>query len=223
MAGILNRFTEIMSANINALLDKCEDPSKMIDQKLREAIKDLAEVKEQTKSVLADEKQAQRNYDAAMEDVSKEHKLAVNAMKAGDEEAASKFLASEKTLQQKADSYEVTLNAAKANSAKMREMYNKLATDIDTMKSRRNNIKATMSVAKATNKINEMRSPKDYGSKFDDYEQKAQRMLDEANAGVELDEEPKDELQELREKYSSSSSSVSSDELDALRKECGME
>ena len=46
--GILTRFTDIMKSNINALLDKCEDPAKMIDQTLRDLREDLAEVKKET-------------------------------------------------------------------------------------------------------------------------------------------------------------------------------
>ena len=42
--GILQRFSDIVSANVNALLDKAEDPGKMIDEYLRKATKDLAEV-----------------------------------------------------------------------------------------------------------------------------------------------------------------------------------
>ena len=43
--SILSRFNDIIKANINALLDKAEDPAKMIDQYLREMTDDLAEVK----------------------------------------------------------------------------------------------------------------------------------------------------------------------------------
>ena len=46
--GILSRFTDIISANINALLDKAENPEKMIDEYLRRAMEDLAEVKQET-------------------------------------------------------------------------------------------------------------------------------------------------------------------------------
>ncbi|HAY98220.1 MAG TPA: phage shock protein A, partial [Mesotoga sp.] len=42
---ILDRFNDIIKSNVNALLDKMENPSKMIDQYLRELTEDLAEVK----------------------------------------------------------------------------------------------------------------------------------------------------------------------------------
>ena len=53
--GVLQRFSDIMAANINALLDKAEDPEKMIDQTLRKLREDLAEVKKETANVIANE------------------------------------------------------------------------------------------------------------------------------------------------------------------------
>ena len=52
MAGIIKRFSDIMSANLNALLDKAEDPEKMIDQYLRNLESDLGKVKAETASVI---------------------------------------------------------------------------------------------------------------------------------------------------------------------------
>ena len=43
--GIIARFRDIMAANINALLDKAEDPEKMIDQLMRDLVDNLADVK----------------------------------------------------------------------------------------------------------------------------------------------------------------------------------
>ena len=52
--GILARFKDIMSANINALLDKCEDPAKMIDEYMRQLTEELADVKKETAGVMAE-------------------------------------------------------------------------------------------------------------------------------------------------------------------------
>ena len=54
MAGIFERLGDILSANINAMLDKAEDPGKMVDQYLRNAKEDLAEVRKNTAGVMAD-------------------------------------------------------------------------------------------------------------------------------------------------------------------------
>ena len=69
--GVLSRFKDIMSANINSLLDKAEDPEKMVDQILRNLNKDLANVKEETAEIMADEKKAKRDLDEVNAEVAK--------------------------------------------------------------------------------------------------------------------------------------------------------
>ena len=61
--AILERFSDIISANINALIDKMENPAKMIDQYLRDMMEDLAEVKRSTAGVMAEETRTKRLVD----------------------------------------------------------------------------------------------------------------------------------------------------------------
>ena len=68
--GILARFKAIMEANLNALLDKAEDPEKMVDQILRDLQDDLGKVKAETAGIMAEEARAQRVYDEAVDEVS---------------------------------------------------------------------------------------------------------------------------------------------------------
>ena len=67
--GILKRFKDIMSANINAMLDKAEDPEKMIDQYLRDLQEDLRNVKSETATVMADETRCKRALDDCDADI----------------------------------------------------------------------------------------------------------------------------------------------------------
>jgi len=58
--SIFKRAKDIMAANMNALFDSWEDPAKMVDQHLRNLAKDLAEVKQATAGVMAEETRANR-------------------------------------------------------------------------------------------------------------------------------------------------------------------
>ena len=71
MANILKRFGDIMSANINALLDKAEDPEKMVDQYLRNLESDLGKVKAETAAVMAEETKCKRQLDECNEEIAK--------------------------------------------------------------------------------------------------------------------------------------------------------
>ena len=97
--GILDRFSTIVKANINALLDKAEDPSKMIDQYLTELMESLAEVKKETAGVMAEESRTRAKVEANRAEVQKYADLAKKALQAGNDGDARVFIAKKQQLE----------------------------------------------------------------------------------------------------------------------------
>jgi phage shock protein A len=225
--GILSRFTDIISANINALLDKAEDPAKMVDQYLRKMSDDLAEVKRETAGVMAEESRTKRLVDENSKEVAKYESLAVKALTAGNEDDARVFLTKKQELEDLGVSLQTAYAAAHENAVKMRQLHDKLVKDINTLNSRRQAIKAKVSVAKTQERINKLGASADKleGSMgaFQRMEAKADQMLDQASARAELDAQPADEAQALEDKYKVTDVNASvEDELVALKKKLGL-
>ena len=118
---IISRFTDIMKSNINALLDKCEDPAKMIDQTLRDLREDLAEVKKETANIIADAKSANRQVKECEEEITKYTTAAQNALKAGNEDDARTLIAKKQQYENNLVSYKKTQELTQANADKMRQ------------------------------------------------------------------------------------------------------
>ena len=228
MAGILERFKTIMSSNINALLDKMEDPEKMIDQYLRDMEKDLGSVKAETVAVMAQESAVKRKVTECEDEIKKMESYAKKALQAGNEADARMFLEKKESIKIKLESLEKEKMIAVENSLKMREMHDKLTSDIQKLNAKRNEIKSKIKMAKSAQKINSMTSSTGISGKMDSFnsiEEKVDRMLDEANASIELNSSKKDEVDDLMKKYDSvepESSSAVDEELERLKKEMGL-
>lgn len=225
--GILKRFGDIMSANINALLDKAEDPEKMIDQCLRDLESDLGKVKAETAAIMADEQRAKRELDECTAEVNKMQAYAEKALMAGNEEDARTFLTKKAELANKQASLQQAYDLSAANSQKMRQMHDKLIKDINDLNSRRDAIKAKVRVAKAQERINEMGNSMGNAeasmSAFDRMEAKANSMLDKANAMAELNSSSdKKAMDDLTAKYDSAPTAAVEDELAALKAKMGL-
>ena len=228
--GILDRFTSIVKANINELLDKAEDPEKMVDQYLREMTESLAEVREATAGVMAEEKRCKKLVDENMAEMTKYEELARKALAAGNEADARVFLAKKQELAGRAEGLTVAYEGAAAheNAVKMRQMHDKLVADIEELNARKATIKAKAAVAKTQSKVNEMTSAGDRAegarSAFDRMEAKADEMLDRANAVAELSEQPADPTEDLAKKYAAAGAEAAvDDDLARLKKEMGLE
>lgn len=226
--GILTRFKDIMSANINALLDKAEDPEKMIDQYLRNLEKDLGEVKAETASVMAEEARTKRELAECKEQIAKMQSYAEKALLAGNEADARTFLEKKQTLVNNQASLEQLAATAEANATKMRQMHDKLVKDAAELEAKRDTIKAKVKAAKAQEKINKVAS-KGMGASssmaaFEKMEAKADRMLDEANAMSELNKlEEDNNIDNLTAKYDvNPSNQAVDDELAALKAQMGL-
>ena len=224
--GILTRFKDIMASNINALLDKCEDPEKMIDQYLRNAESDLGKVKAETASVMAEETRSKRALDECNEEITKMQKYAMKAVEAGNDNDARQFLTKKKQLEEKKNALQQAYDLAAANASRMRQMHDKLVSDINDLNSRRDAMKAKLAVAKTQEKMNKMTSKMgNAGSSnadFDKLEAKIDKRLDEANAMAELNQSG-DSIEDLAQKYDQSPSSDVDDELAALKASMGKE
>lgn len=227
--GIISRFKDIMSANINALLDKAEDPEKMIDQYLRDMESDLGKVKAETAAVMAEETRCKRQLDECTAEMNKYQQYAEKAVLAGNDEDAKQFLAKKAQLATQQANLQQAYDVASANATKMRQMHDKLCKDISELNSRKDSIKAKIAAAKTQEKINKLGASvegvKGSMSAFDRMEAKADNMLDKANAMADLNSSAEDNsLDDLAAKYDSTSASAPAvdDELAALKAKMGM-
>ena len=135
--GILTRFKDIMSANVNALLDKAEDPAKMIDQTLLNLRKDLAQVKKETAAVMADAKNARRKVTECENQITNYKTTAEKALRAGNEGDARTLLEAKKREEEKLVALQKTCEMAEKNADNMQAMHDKLVRDIEALEAKK--------------------------------------------------------------------------------------
>jgi len=105
MTSILTRVRQLLSANINAMIDAAEDPEKMADQYLRELRDQLDEARGAVATAMADEKRLAMERDRYLAQVTDWRTKAEIAVTRGDDALAKEALMRKGSAQKLADSY----------------------------------------------------------------------------------------------------------------------
>ncbi|MEM5497592.1 phage shock protein PspA [Paraglaciecola mesophila] len=120
--GLLSRMSDIVQSNINALLDKAEDPEKMIKHLILEMQDTLVEVRSVAATVLADKKQIERRISKLEIESANWQSKAQIALQKEREDLARAALGEKQRVDQALDSLHEQLN-------EVQESVNKLQSD----------------------------------------------------------------------------------------------
>ena len=182
--GIFTRFRDIISANINSMLDQAEDPEKMIRLMIREMEDTLVEIKSSCAGVMANVKTVQRQVTAARTRENDWQDKAALAVNKGRDDLAREALVEKRRYSEKAGSLHnewVELN----------ELVEKYKDDIRQLEAKLNTAREKQRILvqrhihagrkkKAEEEIRRMDSAETI-LKFNQFENRIERMESEAN------------------------------------------
>jgi phage shock protein A len=124
--GLFSRMSDIVQANINAILDKAEDPAKVIKLLVQEMEETLVELRSVAARNLADKKQLQRRVNKLQEQATSWQSKATLAMQKDREDLARAALVEKHQAQQQADVLQEELNTVEGSLNKLQEDTGKL-------------------------------------------------------------------------------------------------
>ncbi|WP_202903341.1 PspA/IM30 family protein [Gorillibacterium massiliense] len=192
--GILSRFRDIMRVNVNSILERDDDPEKTIDEYMRTLNSDLGKVKSETASVLADERRAKTQLDECSAEITKLQRYAEKSVEAGNEDEALKFLERKAKLGEKLTELQAAYDLVATNAISMKQMQDKLVSDLGQLEARRVELKGKLAAAKLQHGGNSGRSSSgDVQASFRTMEERADQALNEAEALAELRAGTKDD------------------------------
>ena len=158
--GIFSRFSDIINSNINAILEKAEDPEKIVRLMIQEMEDTLVEVRSAAARAIADRKEINRKLDMIERDVADWQGKAELAIDKGRDDLAKAALAEKNRLGQAAESLRQEQEA-------IGEGLTKLNTDIASLEAKLADAKARQKAilarhATATKRLQVRRRLHDY-------------------------------------------------------------
>lgn len=133
--SIFTRLSDIVNSNISALLDKAENPEKMIRMVIQEMEETLVEVRSGTAKVIADKKTLKRRVDTLRKQAQDWEQKAELAVSKGREDLAKAALVERSAINASIDITEKDL-------AKLDETLDKLSSEIELLQAKLNDARA---------------------------------------------------------------------------------
>ena len=188
-AGIGDRFVRLVKANVNELLNKAEDPEKMLNQIVEDMQKELVEFRQTYAEVAANTKRLEKQMvqaEGLKEEWLKRAKL---ALEKGDEEAARAALERKNQQEETANSLRAQVESQSGAVQQLFSQMQELEQKISDAKAKKDQLKARAQTAKTSTKINDMLSKSSSTGAMDAFnrmEEKVEQMEAQSEVSAAL-------------------------------------
>lgn len=187
--SVFERIGDLVKANINDLIDKAEDPEKMVKQIILDMDKELVNSTQALGKAMASERQIKKQYeDASTKSKSWEDKAKI-ALTAGDQELAKKALSEKVKVDEQVIQFKTMYDTISAQTETIRTQVEALKGKLNEAKSRQAMLIARSQMADTQKDLSKslggMGSSNAF-SKMDKMEEKIQRKEAEADAFAEI-------------------------------------
>ncbi len=196
--SILNRFSDVVKSNINALIDRAEDPEKMANQIILDLEKIQKEVLEGVASSIAEEKRLKALVEQNQAETDRWESRAMEALKRDDEQMARealqqkhKFENDYETFRSQHEKQVAAVNNLKENMRQMNQKIEEARRRRDNLVARSTSARTQSNVAKATSTASSL----DAMGKLDKMERRVDQEAAMAAAYRELNAEENLEAQ----------------------------
>lgn len=187
--SIFKRLRDLTMSNLNALIEKAEDPIKLTDQYLRDMQDDLEEAEKAVAAQIALEKKFKVLYEEQEALAKKREEQAHVAAQAKNIDLARRALEEKKAAEQKVAEYKAGYEKNKLAADNLRDQLTEMKKQITELKNKRETLVARVNAAKAQKTINQAMSGLGNSSAMSGLkrmEEKALQMEAEAEASGEL-------------------------------------
>jgi phage shock protein A len=217
--AIMDRVATVIKSNLNYLINKAEDPEKMLDQILIQMRQQLVEAKRQVAVAIADEKRLGAQLEAELEQVGEWGRRATIAVQKGEDDLAREALRRKADHEQIAIGYKKQWDAQKASTENLKNALRALSQKIEEAGRKKNLLVARQKRAEAQKHVHEVMTGLTDTSAFESFDRmasKVEQIEAQADAAVEISQDLSGDTMEQRFRALESSTDVEQ-ELHALK------
>jgi phage shock protein A len=212
--NFLTRIWQVIKANINALIDRLEDPEKALEQSIRDMHNQVQRVKADVISVVAEEKKLKSQVDKHQKEITRWEKNAMLAVKEGREDLAREALCRKRQSIELVQQLQPQWEKQVAMADRLKEEYQHLKNRIESAQHKKRGLILRLKHAETQKRLQGMLSDLKTDRTFERLEQKISETEALTEAKMEVEELS---LERQFEQLSSSTDLDVEQELAALK------